>query len=571
MPADTNFDYSAFIIAEYLVPSITVYNRLEAIPRAADFDRSLKAEVRDALWMLTRQWQFGEFKGEDAATALTTKVVGEHTTMNTIHFGDNTFPYDAQLPLETLVEREMLGPNLALSVQMGRYFIKLIKSKPAFTTFLDQLIDEYPLNHKPDPNDVDGIHLLRVVQGKVFDGFNFYNAIVNGNVPAILENTLTQEIEDFQSWFRRSYNQPETSINPAWEPSQLEYQFAISSASRETTLKKLSAGHYPGGHLDWYAFDVAQSSSPGTPAADNLVTESIQSYIPTPLTFRGMPNPRFWMMEESVTDFGRIDTTPTGLLHLLLAEFGLTCSNDWFMLPYQLDLNTLCEMKGILVKDVFGEYTLVRPAGKGPESQWHRWTMFHHTNIGSGSSSATNSFYLVPGAKALEGLPLEQVNFLRDEMANMVWGVESIVPSQSGKGTSGDEMSLEKPPDPDPGTELPAEEIVKSHVQYILGTTVPANWIPFIPVHVENNSAEIRLQRAKLPAAKAPMGALLTEKSAPYFIEEKTLDSSGLLVSRTPQLARYINGASCLWIGRKKEAGKGLGWSNLKFDQINQK
>ena len=72
MPAAADFDYSIFVMAEYLVPSITVYNRLEAIPRAADFDRSLKAEVRDALWMLTRQWQFGEFKGEDAATAVTT-------------------------------------------------------------------------------------------------------------------------------------------------------------------------------------------------------------------------------------------------------------------------------------------------------------------------------------------------------------------------------------------------------------------------------------------------------------------------------------------------------------------
>ena len=43
MPIDVNFDYSQFVMAEYLVPSITVYNRLEAIPRAADFDRSLKA------------------------------------------------------------------------------------------------------------------------------------------------------------------------------------------------------------------------------------------------------------------------------------------------------------------------------------------------------------------------------------------------------------------------------------------------------------------------------------------------------------------------------------------------
>ncbi|HTE34522.1 MAG TPA: hypothetical protein VK666_29290, partial [Chryseolinea sp.] len=417
-------------------------------------------------------------------------------------------------------------------------------------------------------NDVDGIQLLNVTQGKVFDGYSFYQAIIGASVPVPIQSALSAEIDDYANWFRRTYSQPDTNVNPAWLPSRLEYQFAISATSGETTSKKLLAEHYPGGHLDWYSFDLAQSSQELPPLTDGgMVTQSIQSYIPTPLTFRGMPNPRFWMMEEGVTDFGRIDTSATGLLHLLLAEFGLTCSNDWFMLPYQVDVNTICEMKGILVKDVFGEYTLVRPAGKGPESEWHRWAMFHHTNTNGGSSSATNAFYLVPGSKALEGLPIEQVNFLRDEMANMVWGVESIVPSQSGKGVSGDEMALEKPVAA-PVTEPPAEGVIKPEIKYILGTTVPANWIPFIPVHIEGNSPEIRLQRAKLPGAKVPMGVLLKEKSAPYFIEEKMLDSSGLLVTRTPQLARYINGASCLWIGRKKEAGKGLGWSNLKFDQI---
>ena len=322
--------------------------------------------MRDALWMLTRQWQFGEFKGEDAATAVTTKVLGEHTTMSTIHFGDNTFPYDAKLPLETVVEREMLRPNLALSVQMGRSFIKLIKSKPAFASLLNQLMNEYPLEHEPDPNDVDGIQLLNIVQGKVFDGFDFYKAIINGTVPTAIQIGLIQEIEHFKNWFRRNYNQPDANINPAWQPSMLEYRFAISSTNGETTSKKLAADLYPGGHLDWYAFEIAQSSSGRTSPNRSLVSENIQSYIPTPLTFRGMPNPRFWMMEESVTDFGRIDTTPTGLLHLLLAEFGLTCSNDWFILPYQLDVNTLCEIKGILTKDVFGGPPLFVPLAKVP-------------------------------------------------------------------------------------------------------------------------------------------------------------------------------------------------------------
>ena len=45
------------LLEAYREPAITAYNRLEARPRAHDFTRSLRAEVRDALWMITRQWQ----------------------------------------------------------------------------------------------------------------------------------------------------------------------------------------------------------------------------------------------------------------------------------------------------------------------------------------------------------------------------------------------------------------------------------------------------------------------------------------------------------------------------------
>lgn len=65
------------------------------------------------------------------------------------------------------------------------------------------------------------------------------------------------------------------------------------------------------------------------------------------------------------------------MLHLLFAEFGLVYGNDWFMLPYPMDINTLCEIRAMTVTDVFGQHTLIRPAGKGTEDQWQRWTMFH--------------------------------------------------------------------------------------------------------------------------------------------------------------------------------------------------
>jgi len=55
-------------------PYVGVWSRLEGRPRRVNFDRVLRAEVHDALWMLTRQWQFGEFKGEDTGSAIFAKT-----------------------------------------------------------------------------------------------------------------------------------------------------------------------------------------------------------------------------------------------------------------------------------------------------------------------------------------------------------------------------------------------------------------------------------------------------------------------------------------------------------------
>jgi hypothetical protein len=233
------------------------------------------------------------------------------------------------------------------------------------------------------------------------------------------------------------------------------------------------------------------------------------------------------------------------------------------MLPYPMDINTLCELKGITVTDVFGQHTLVRPAGRGSESNWQRWVMFHLTDAGS-TGGDSNLFYLAPAlTKSLEGEPQEQVNFLRDEMTNLVWAVEARVPSQAGSGVSGDEMAMkEKLPEPF----VPANDSVV--IRYLAGTTVPDNWIPFIPVRMEGSTREIRLQRARLPAAKGALGVLLTEKPAPYYVDEEEIPRAGVIVQRSFQRTRWLNGRTYLWVGRYKQAGRGEGWGNLQFDRI---
>ena len=44
------------------------WNRLELHARSRDLDPGLAAYTADPLWMLARQWQFGEFQGEDTGS-----------------------------------------------------------------------------------------------------------------------------------------------------------------------------------------------------------------------------------------------------------------------------------------------------------------------------------------------------------------------------------------------------------------------------------------------------------------------------------------------------------------------
>ena len=75
-------------LTERLFPSVTMWNRLEGRPRTQDFQRALQAEVRDALWMLSRQWQLGEFRGSDAGSPVFAKVRVDSSTLTRYRPGD---------------------------------------------------------------------------------------------------------------------------------------------------------------------------------------------------------------------------------------------------------------------------------------------------------------------------------------------------------------------------------------------------------------------------------------------------------------------------------------------------
>ena len=172
-----------------LLSAITMWNRLEARPRADDFDRALKAEVRDPLWMLTKQWQMGEFKGEDAGSPAFAKVQLATTRITKYQAAKNAVQtYDDEVPLEAKVEQKKLqfvqaGRKTSLDIRllMGRQWLKLIKK--GHSTFRGEYIKLYPFE-VPDPEDKDQytteVHpeawqVSMTITGRSMEGYNFTN------------------------------------------------------------------------------------------------------------------------------------------------------------------------------------------------------------------------------------------------------------------------------------------------------------------------------------------------------------------------------------------------------------
>ncbi|HSF56361.1 MAG TPA: hypothetical protein VLA71_21565, partial [Algoriphagus sp.] len=99
---------SSLLEKRFFEPFISNRNRLEGLPRQAEFEKSLRAETADPMWMLTRQWQLGEFQGEDAGTACQAKILSEEQRPGVLTFGKKASKaYDPFLtPLEPEVESE---------------------------------------------------------------------------------------------------------------------------------------------------------------------------------------------------------------------------------------------------------------------------------------------------------------------------------------------------------------------------------------------------------------------------------------------------------------------------------
>jgi hypothetical protein len=154
---------------------------------------------------------------------------------------------------------------------------------------------------------------------------------------------------------------------------------------------------------------------------DEAFTDITHTVIPAPVSFRGMPAMRFWEFEDAQVDFGAVDAGPADLVRMLLVEFALTYGNDWFVIPIELDVGSLCRTRSLVIMDTFGIRTLIKPSSELGEP-YTSWRMFQHTSVrGNGPTSPVSNLFFLPPTllRSLESRPIEEVLFLRDELANL--------------------------------------------------------------------------------------------------------------------------------------------------------
>lgn len=616
------------VLTQRAFPTITLWNRLEGRPRRDDFDRALKAEVRDALWMLCKQWQMGEFLGDDAGSPIFAKVHMGSTRLTKYQpNGHDPHPFSNEVPMEAQVESRpvpfTIGDqyiSLNLRLLMGRHWLKLVNQ--AIGDFDADYIQQYPIT-EPDPNTAADAQIcahpevwqqITAVAGRMMDGYAFYRYLTTDpthraydstSIPAARHGEVDGLAARFIAWFQRQFYQPVVTQDNAWKPSQLEYQFSCSAptANGETVY---FAEEYYHGRLDWYNLDIdptqteltipssdPENSDSETPSPLNSAPTPL-SFIPVQISYDGMPNTRWWAFEDRKTNFGDINPKTQDLSKLLFIEFGLVYANDWFLISYPLPAGSIARVKGMAVTNVFGERIWVEPAGRGEDDDWQRWSMFTISTRGQNQEAADTSLLVLPTVpKIQEGQSLEEISLIRDEMANMVWGIETRIPLPTGNSKSGREAGYEfynyykrlLEQDIETGVIVSPPETYNAPIRYQVMNRVPENWIPFIPVHVENDNRQIQLQRASMPRILPgspdrpkvkPRTVLLREgldnqtqpEQQRYFIYEEEVPRSGASVLQSYQRTRWYGGQVFTWLGVRKQTGRGEGNSGLVFDSL---
>jgi hypothetical protein len=569
--------------------------------------RAVGARLFDPLWLMARQWQTGEFQGEDAGSPVQARVRATNAVLSRCHLGE--LPHDTQtqaarydplrMPLEVMVERRPMRAGnasdarmLTFAVEAGLHFLRMLEAQPVSKSYRAAFIGKFALQPLPATlaaaADDETRRFVQAMAGRAQDARLLATAFrATGVAQAVLDPALAiapgdraevqQAATDWLAWYDAVFSEPAGAGDDAWSPSRMEYTVsaAASMSDQPGSEVALSATEFDTGRLDWSSFDLNLEVAMGS-QNDRTFSSIAETTVPAPVSFRGSPAPRFWELEDSRIAFGLLPVGPTDLAQLLMVEYVSSYGNDWYVLPLTLPVGSVTSVNSLVVTDTFGVRSYLRPIGSAglPAPNWTMWRPSVLARAGQPpiSNTGMNRFFLPPAlGGVMEGTALEDVLLMRDEMANIAWAIErslesSVEQSLSGYGMASADGSARASASPAAAGAAP---------RYLLSSTVPDNWIPLLPVQLKADGGKVisRLKRGavlqpdgsqKIHAAK---GQVLNASSALLLYDEE-VPREGAHVTRSRRMARWMDGSTWLWTAFRRQVGRGEGSSGLKFDRL---
>lgn len=294
--------------------NLTTWRRLEPRFRDRELSDSLQAALADPLWLLSRQWQLGEFDGVDAGTPIAADLERTHAPVTRYRLGGpdgdvrryRTDPADPSPPLETITERERVRSrddsqrtddsdrngestddrSIRLAVEAGEQFLRLLDEEDlsyAASDFAEVDLSAYPsvddlllpadALDESDHAGPDDDRYAMIVGGRSLDGDALYRVVDRalpasrgGPVdPALPEPSPAPSGSDadayeaaafaYREWYDSLYDEPDDG-SEAWDESRLDHQVAVATEV-DGDRRTFRADDYRGGGLNWYSFEEA--------------------------------------------------------------------------------------------------------------------------------------------------------------------------------------------------------------------------------------------------------------------------------------------------------------------------
>ena len=239
------------------MPSVVTWSRLEPLTLTSDLTPGLQTLLSDPLWMVARQWQFGELHGEDAGTPISAVVEVQQAPISRLRRG-RSVPVDVvdeAMPLEARIEAEAVAlPAARIRAEAGLQLVRRLAGA-GFGALRAMTIERWAFETGTAryrgrvPDAQRAAHEIgALAPGAVPPGFP-----AGADVRAVLD--------DWMRWYSSYLVQTDGS---AWIPRRQEYQFAVHAELPAGTVV-FDAEESATGRLDWPDFTATTRRSRGRP------------------------------------------------------------------------------------------------------------------------------------------------------------------------------------------------------------------------------------------------------------------------------------------------------------------